>query len=153
MFLRVEDGKDNDLKESTEGTREREVHFVVAGATVCNMLRESSIDIQIYVARMTRRLQIFVLAHSWNIWTTQSALVHHKTTRLFLSRRGLRKIYHQIIPYMCVCMYFSRFLRTILFSAIFSLCRGSIAEHFSVSSFRRTILYNVQLSRESMQKH
>lgn len=103
-----------------------------------------------YVARMTWRLQIFVLAHSWNIRRTQSALVHHKIARLFLSRRELGRKFTIGLSriYWCLCVYFSRFLRTILFSPIFFLRRGFITGHLSVSSLEDYLVQCATIGRK-----
>lgn len=82
-----------------------------------------------YSARMTRLLQIFVFAHLWNTRRTQSALICYKTARRFLSGKGLWWKFTVGLSRVYVHTPRPRFLRRILFLAIF----------FPYRFYRRTI--------------
>jgi len=64
---------------------------------------EVLLTFKFYNARMTRRLQIFVFSHSWNIRRTRSVFVRHKTARLFLSKMGLRRKFTVGLSRIYVC--------------------------------------------------
>lgn len=83
----LEDGKGNGLNESTVGKGGSVAISSSRPRVMC--YEKVLLTFKFYNARMTRLLQIFVFAHSWNIQRTQSALVRYKTARRFLSRREL----------------------------------------------------------------